>query len=99
MMGDTVMAENLETRIAKAAAALKAEGAREVYLFGSATTGMMRDDSDVDLAVAGLPPERFFRAMGLVGDALQHAFDLVDLDEGSLFTDHLKRKGKLRRVG
>ena len=92
------MAGSIEARIAQAAAALRNEGAKEVYLFGSAATGRMREDSDIDMAVAGLPPERFFHAMGVAGDILRSTFDLVDLDEESLFTKYLKAKGKLKRV-
>jgi len=36
--------------------------------------------------------------MGEVGDILQRPLDLVDLDEENLFTEYLKKKGKLRRV-
>ena len=92
------MSEDLKMRIAKAAEVLKAAGAREVYVFGSAATGTMREDSDVDLAVSGLPPEKFFAAMGAAGKLLEIPFDLVDLDEDSPFTEYLKRKGKLERV-
>jgi predicted nucleotidyltransferase len=35
-------------------------GATQVYLFGSATKGGLRPDSDVDVAVRGLPPEVYF---------------------------------------
>ena len=41
------------------AAALKAAGAREVYVFGSASKGTLRPNADVDMAVSGLPPEVF----------------------------------------
>ena len=94
------MNEELRTRIERAAAVLKEFGAREVYVFGSAATGAMREESDVDLAVAGLPPEVFFKAMGQASDALgrETALDILDLDEETLFTAYLKRKGKLQRV-
>ena len=85
--------------VAVAAAALKAAGAREVYVFGSAAEGKLRPDSDVDLAVSGLPGEKFFKAMGEARRALGRELDLVDLDEANLFTAYLKRKGKLQRVG
>ena len=84
--------------IERAAAALKAFGANEVYLFGSLVDGTIREDSDVDLAVSGLPPERFFHAMSEAADILQRPLDLVDLDEDNLFTSYLKKKGKLQRV-
>lgn len=59
----------------------------------------MRSDSDVDLAVSGLPPKVFFRAMSDARDALQMPLDLIDLDEDNLFTRHLKEEKELVRVG
>lgn len=85
--------------IEKAVAALKAAGAREVYLFGSAAKGTLREYSDVDLAVSGLPPEVFFRAMAAAHDALGRPLDLIDLDHENPFTRYLKEEGELRRVG
>lgn len=92
------MDDELGLLIERAAASLLASGAQEVYLFGSAANGTMREDSDIDLAVSGLPPERFFRAMGEAGDILGRPTDLIDLDVPGLLTDYLKRKGKLHRV-
>ncbi|MBM4080168.1 MAG: nucleotidyltransferase domain-containing protein [Planctomycetes bacterium] len=92
------MDDSLGHRLSAAAAALKAAGAREVYVFGSAATGRLTDESDVDLAVAGLPAHKFFHAMGAAGDALGRPIDLIDLDDENLFTAYLKRKGKLQRV-
>jgi len=93
------MTDDLKDRIQAAAEALKAAGASEVYVFGSAVTGRLRDDSDVDLAVTGLPPQRFFQAMGRAARALGRPLDLVDLDEANPFTEYLRRKGALQRVG
>jgi len=92
------MADDLKDLIAKAAEALKAAGAKEVYLFGSAATGRFGPHWDVDLAVAGLPPERFLEAMGKVGRILRRQVDLVDLDEDNPFTEYLKAKGEMLRV-
>ena len=89
----------LRRQLEAAAAALKSEGAREVYVFGSAATGRLGEYSDIDLAVSGLPAAVFFRAMGKAGDILGRPLDLVDLDHHDLFTDYLKRKGNLVRVG
>ena len=85
--------------VRKAADVLKAEGAKEVFVFGSAANGSLRPDSDIDLAVAGLPPERFYRAMGKAADALGRSVDLIDLDESTPFTRHLTQEGELQRVG
>ena len=92
------MDADLKERIGGAAAALRAAGAREVYVFGSAARGHLREGSDIDLAVSGLPAERFFEAMGKAGDALGRTLDLVDLDEDSPFTRYLREEGELQRV-
>jgi predicted nucleotidyltransferase len=89
----------IETLIEQAAEALKAAGAREVYVFGSAARGKLREDSDIDLAVCGLPAEAFFRAMAKASRALGRPVDLVDLDEDNPFTRYLKEEGELQRVG
>ena len=69
-----------------------------MYLLGSAASGSMRENSDVDMAVTGLPPEAFFRAMDHACRVLGRNLDLVDLDEPSPFTRYLKAEGKLARV-
>jgi predicted nucleotidyltransferase len=84
--------------IEQAAAILKAAGAEAVYLFGSIVEGPFRPDSDIDLAVTGLPPARFFQTMGQTMFVLPRPFDLVDLDVDTPFTRYLKQKGKLYRV-
>jgi predicted nucleotidyltransferase len=90
---------SIEILIENATAVLKAAGAREVYLFGSAFSDKMRPDSDVDLAVSGLPPQVFFRAMSDAERALGLPLDLIDLDEDNPFTRYLRSEGELRRVG
>ena len=92
------MTDEMKARIRKAAAAFREAGAREVYLFGSAAAGRLNEWSDVDMAVEGLPPEVFFKAMGEAGDIIRRQIDLVDLDEETLFTEYLRKKGKLQRV-
>jgi predicted nucleotidyltransferase len=93
------MSDEMKLLIERAVLALKAAGAREVYLFGSAARGQMREDSDVDLAVSGLPPELFYRAGGQAEDMLGRPLDLVDLDEITPFTQYLKEESELQRVG
>ena len=93
------MTDEMNRLLDKAASALKAAGAKEVYVFGSAAHGTLRENSDVDMAVSGLPPEVFFRAMAAAHDALGRPLDLVDLDEDNSFTQYLKSKGLLLRVG
>jgi uncharacterized protein len=92
------MNDSIRQQIERAAAILKAAGAREVYAFGSAARGLLRDDSDVDLAVSGLPPDRFFKAMGEATSVLDRSLDLVDLDEDTPFTRYLREEKELERV-
>jgi len=92
------MTDDTKTKIGRAAEALKAYGAREVYLFGSVASGTIRPGSDIDMAVSGLPPEKFFEAMGAARRILRKPLDLVDLDEVNPFTQYLKDEGELQRV-
>ena len=92
------MSYNIEKAIQQTAAALKASGATEVYIFGSAARGTLGEGSDVDFAVAGLPPQAFFKALSAAGRHLNMTLDLIDLDEATPFTRYLKEEGELKRV-
>jgi predicted nucleotidyltransferase len=92
------MKDRLRSSIEAAADILKAFGATEVYVFGSAAHGSLRADSDVDLAVSGLPPEVFFRAASKAADALNRPADLIDLDDDSAVVKYLRTSGELVRV-
>ena len=92
------MSETIDNLIHEAAGILREAGAREVYVFGSAAKGEMRDHSDVDLAVSGLPPQVFFRAMSQASAVLRRPLDLVDLDEDTPFVNYLKEEGDLKLV-
>ena len=89
---------DIEQAIDQAVAILKAAGAEEVYLFGSSVSGQTHLDSDIDLAVAGLPPGKFFEAMGRIQLILPRPLDLIDLEVNTPFIIYLKEKGKLHRV-
>ena len=97
--GGKQVTDEMKRLIERAAEALKAAGAREVYVFGSAARGTMRDNSDIDIAVSGLNPEVFFKAMGRAEDVLKRPLDLIDLDDETPFTQYLKEEGELHRVG
>ena len=88
----------LRSSIEAAADILQALGATEVYVFGSAARGLLREDSDVDLAVSGLPAAVFFRAASKAADALGRPADLVDLDDESPAVRYLRSSGELVRV-
>lgn len=90
-----IMSESTREVIAKAAAELKAAGARDIFLFGSArnATAMPRD---LDLAMCGLPQANFCRAVSRVSVATDR---LVDLDADTPFARCLQEEEKLVRVG
>jgi predicted nucleotidyltransferase len=92
------MTVELDSLIHQAAVVLKSFGATDVYLFGSMAKGTGTEESDIDLAVSGLPPQVFFKAMGSALNVMKREFDLVDLDENNAFVAYLKSHGELRRV-
>ena len=93
------MNDTLTTSVEQLVTILKSSGAKDVYLFGSVAKGNMRSDSDIDLAVSGLPPENFFKALSTVSNLLDRPIHLIDLDEVTPFTRYLIEEGELQRVG
>ena len=92
------MTDEMKARVNTIAEVLKSYGATEVYLFGSVAKGTNNEHSDIDIAVAGLPPEKFFEAMGDAIGAVKILFDLVDLDGNSSFVQYLKGSNELVRI-
>jgi predicted nucleotidyltransferase len=92
------MTEETRKGVEEATRVLLDASAEAVYVFGSAAEGTDRDDSDIDLAVSGLPPEGFFHAVGEAVMAVSRPIGVIDLDESNPFTEYLHRKGKLVRV-
>jgi predicted nucleotidyltransferase len=92
---------NSETsRLLKLAAEeLKTAGAREIYVFGSVAHASQGFNSDIDLAVSGLPPAIFYRMGARISDLFGRSVDLVDLDSNTPFTRHLRAENELIRVG
>jgi len=81
-----------------AANLLRSMGATQVFVFGSATKGEWGPDSDVDMAVFGLPSRIYFAAISKVSDLLGRPVDLVDLDDSTPLVRHLLASGELVRV-
>ena len=81
-----------------AALLLRSLGATQVFLFGSATRGELRPDSDVDMAVTGLPARVYFSAVSKASDLLGRPVDLVDLDDPTPLVRYLRASGELLRV-
>ena len=93
------MRDDLKSLLEHAAAELKAAGAREVFVFGSAAKGSLDPQSDIDLAVTGLPPSVFYRMGARVSDLIGATVDLIDLDAPTPFTRYLREEHELVRVG
>jgi predicted nucleotidyltransferase len=74
-------------------------GASQVFVFGSAGRGELQPDSDIDLAVSGLPARVYFSAVSKASDLIGRPVDLVDLDDDSPRVRYLLGSGELVRVG
>ena len=88
-----------EKEILAAATLLRRMGASDVFVFGSLTRGELRPDSDIDMAVSGLPSSVYFAAVSEVSDILGRPVDLLDLDDDTPIIRYLRRSGEFHRVG
>lgn len=55
-------------------------GVQRIILFGSLVKGRFSDESDIDLAVAGLSPTEFFTAYAEINQLTQFRVDLKPLE-------------------
>ena len=78
---------------------LKKEGCEAVFLFGSMVTGKIRDDSDIDIGIKGLPREKFLNLFGQLHFDFENKIDLVDFDVDSDFYSMLNRIGEVIQIG
>ena len=67
-------------------------GLKRVLLFGSAADAS-RVPHDIDLAVEGLAPERFFQFYGDLLFALSLPVDVLDLARPGRFVDLVRKEG------
>jgi len=81
-----------------AANLLRDMGATQVFIFGSAAKGRLRPDSDIDMAVTGLPSQVYFSAISKASNLLGRPVDLVDLDDPTPLAGYLLGSGELVRV-
>lgn len=98
MTKPTIAQRTFQQDVAHAVEILKQEGCSEVYLFGSGAVGNVLDESDIDLAVRGCSPERFFRVFGMLLIELERSVDLVDLDTSNAFVQHLLKEERIIRL-
>jgi len=88
-----------EVVLKAAASLLRSMGASQVFVFGSWVRGELGPDSDIDMAVSGLPAKVYFSAVSRVSDLLGRPVDLLDLDDDTPLVRHLLNSGELVRVG
>ncbi len=86
--------------IKKAIEILKASGATEVFIFGSIANGTFNENSDIDIAVRGIPMNDFYKIASTLMFELENEIDLIDLDDKeNRFTQMLLNVGGLLKVG
>lgn len=88
----------IRTDIERVVSGLMAMGAKEVFLFGSFSTGSWNEKSDIDLAVRGLEPALFFKAYALASRGLNRELDLIDLDHEKPMAEFLTETNRLVRI-
>ena len=66
--------------IKKATNFLKNEGCKTVFLFGSMVTGKIHENSDIDLGISGLPPQKYLKVYAQLDKEISTKVDLVDFD-------------------
>jgi len=60
--------------------------------------GNLRPNSDIDMAVSGLPARVYFSAITQASDLIGRPVDLVDLDDDTGLVRYLRGSGELVRV-
>ena len=66
--------------IRKAKIFLKNEGCKTVFLFGSMVTGKIHENSDIDIGISGLPPQKYLRVYAQLDKEVSSKVDLIDFD-------------------
>jgi|SRR6056297_745185 len=85
--------------IQKAVEILKKAGIKEIYLFGSFAKKEYNENSDIDIAVVGLNPKKYYRIYGELMMNLDHDIDLIKLDDkNSRFSKFIKEEEVLLKI-
>ena len=78
---------------------LKNEGCRDIYLFGSLVTGKIREDSDIDMGIKGVPEGKFLNLYSRLYFDFNTKIDLVDFDTNEDFYLMLNGLGEVIQIG
>jgi predicted nucleotidyltransferase len=85
----------LEKDLQKIVSISKKYGAEKVFLFGSCVDDV-KHAKDIDIAVKGIEPRKFFEYFGKVSFAINDEVDIVDLDDlKGYFFKKVVTEGKL----
>jgi len=87
-----------KTDIERAIQILKKSGCKEIFIFGSIVKNNESEKSDIDIAVRGIDPEKYFYLWGKLATELVHSVDLINLERDDRFCRLLIESGELVRV-
>ena len=74
---------------------LKSIGCREIILFGSMSDGSFNKNSDIDIAISGISPVEYFKAVASISSIIGHDVDLVFLGHiPKPIEDRIRSSGK-----
>ena len=85
--------------VENAAKLLKDEGCEAIFLFGSLVTGKIHDNSDIDIGIKGLSPQKFFRVYANLDKEIKNKIDLVDFDVNEEFYLLLNSINEVVKIG
>jgi predicted nucleotidyltransferase len=78
---------------------LKNEGCEAIFLFGSLVTGKIRDNSDIDIGIKGLPKGKFLEVYSRLYFDMENNIDLMDFDTNPDFFSMLNSIGEVVQIG
>jgi predicted nucleotidyltransferase len=90
--------EKYQEDIKKASNFLKNEGCKSVFLFGSMVRGKIHENSDIDIGISGLPPQRYLRVYAQLDKEVSSKVDLVDFDTNVDFYSLLDSIGEVVEI-
>lgn len=69
-------------------------GVKRLWLFGSCLDKAVDEPNDIDLAVEGIPSEKFYEFYGKLGGAvIKKDIDLIDMDSGDPMRHIVRDRG------
>jgi len=88
--------ENIDTKISLIIDYCKNIGCSKVWLFGSYAENTARLDSDIDIAISGIPTYYIFKAVAQLPLIIHHSLDIVNFDDlPENFKNNIATNGRL----